>query len=136
MERYSWSKESAKSLATLLESGEPGDYYQDHHYNLLGAAIFQVIKAVPALQGAIPGPEGEEQGLTDLPQVAALEKLSREVELSCHKSCQRAQNRTLVPSDRPLLTVLYDAGDQNTISENDSKGISGFNNVGSDIELN
>ena len=42
----------------------------------------------------------------------------------------------MVPSDRPLLTAIYDVGDVHTISENDSKGINCFNNTGSDVELN
>ena len=80
--RYSLSKESAKELAGLLSSNEPGEYYQDFH-NLLGATIYQVSKTMNALQLVMPVAAGVDEGPTDLPEVANLAKLAREVELSC-----------------------------------------------------
>ena len=134
-DKYSLSIESAKKLAALLLSGDSGDFVPDK-YDLLAATLFQVTKTMTALQGAMPLSEGEEEESLSLPEVQALVRLSQEVLLTCYKRGLRAQNQALILSERPLLTTVYTVGNVNTISENDSKGVQCFNNVGSEVELN
>ena len=68
-------------------------------------------------------------------EISSLQGVAREIELSCFKSSERAQNKSLVPHDCPLLTQLYEPGLIEVISENDSKAISPFDNTGTDSEL-
>ena len=64
-----------------------------------------------------------------------LQRVAREVNYTCFCSSERSQNKCLVPSDRPLLTAMFEPGEVDIISENDSKGVSGFDNCGQDSEL-
>ena len=64
----------------------------------------------------------------DMQEIASLQTVAWEVELSCYRSFEQAENKSLVPHDRPLLTVLFEPGQVEVISENDSKKITDFDN--------
>ena len=129
-EKYTLSQAAASTLAGVLSqgqaaasAGESGDVY-----NLLAASMSQMTAAIKQIQTKLPDhPE--------LETVEALDQVTKEVNLCCYKSTQRAQNKSLVPSDRPLLTTLYEVGITTSVTENDAKGVQPFTNCESDAEL-
>ena len=75
--------ESARSLAELLSSDNPGYFLRDYH-NLLGETESQLTKAMTALKSALPVAEVEAESSTNLQKVADFVKFSL-VELSLVK---------------------------------------------------
>ena len=129
-EKYALSQAAANSLAGVLSqgqaaasAGESGDVY-----NLLAASMCQMTAAIKEIQEKLPD-RPVLQAVDDLDQVA------KEVNLCCYKSTQWAQNKSLVPSDRPLLTTLYEPGITTSVTENDAKGVKPFTNCEVDAEL-
>ena len=129
-EKYALSQASATSLAGVLglgqaaaSAGESADVY-----NLLAASMCQMTAAIKEIQQKLPDQPA-------LQAVTALDLVVKEVNLCCYKSTQRAQNKSLVPSDRPLLTTLYEVGITTSVTENDAKGVTPFTNTEAEAEL-
>ena len=108
-------------------------------HGLFVALTNQVATAFVAIQRVLPvlSENNEIMGgeWQNLEEIGSLQTVACEVELSCYRSSKRAQNKSLVPHDRPLLTTSFEPGNIDVISENDSKAITAFSNGGSDSKL-
>ena len=129
-EKYVQSKAAASTLAGVLSQGQAAASagVSGNVYNLLAASMCQMTAAIKEIQEKLPERPA-------LQAVDALDRVVKEVNLCCYKSTQRAQNKLLVPSDRPLLTSLYEVGLTTSVTQNDAKGVKPFTNCEAEAEL-
>ena len=140
-ERYRASEAQASDIVEALASDDitvlQDNKFKDIHC-LLSALSKSVTSALAevALHLRVIGDNGTVTNEAPVLQsILDLQSVSREIGHSCFCSSERSQNKCLIPSDRPLLTTLYTAGQTEIISENDSKSVVAFENSGVDSEL-
>ena len=141
-QRYLSSNGHADTIIDVLSSNDVRRL-QENRYRDINCLLSSLARAVtsaisdvsrhlmvPGVDGAIL--TGERPVIQSIQQLG---NVSREITHLCYHSSERNQNKALIPTNRPLLTQLYTVGVTEQISENDSKSISPFCNVGADAEL-
>ena len=140
-ERYLQSEESAREMVTALASDDLPTLQKNSNkdiHNLVAALTTSVTATLREVcqNLLVIGDIGQPtENVADIQSLLQLQNVAKEINHSCFRSSERAQNRCLIPSERPLLTSLYMAGGVQVISENDTKSLLAFDNTGHDSEL-
>ena len=141
-QRYQNSDGHAAGIIEVLSSNDVRRL-QENRYKDINCLLSSLARAVTSAVSdvarhlMVPGADGTVLA-GERPVIESIRQLgnvSREITHLCYRSSERNQNKALIPTDRPLLTQLYTVGGTEMISENDSKSIVPFCNVGSDAEL-
>ena len=141
-QRYQNSDVHATGIIEVLASNDV-QVLQENKFRDINSLVSSLSRAVTSAVNdvarhlMVPGADGTvvagERPV--IQSIRQLESVSREITHLCFRSSERNQNKALIPTDRPLLTQLYTVGATEMISENDSKSIVPFCNVGVDSEL-
>ena len=140
-DRYRSSENAANDIVGTLASNDINvlqeNKYKDIHC-LVSALSRSVTTALEEVSQHLHVLDDDGTVTAQVPVLRSLlqlQSVSREIGYSCFCSSERSQNKCLIPSERPLLTSLYEVGALEVVSENDAKSVLLFENVGSDSEL-